>query len=393
MTVQPIRLFGDPVLRTPADAGRRTSTPSCASWCKDLTDTMLDAPGAGLAAPQIGVSLRVFTYHVDDELGHLVNPDLDLSEEKQDGEEGCLSLPGLVFDCQAGAARGGQGLQHVRRAGHHRGHRAARPLRSSTRPTTSTASCSSTGSTRETRKAAMKAIREAEWFGGRRPPSRSARTRRGRREPLRRVMRARLRRHPGGRRAVPATPAADSGHEVVAVVTRPDAPAGRGRRLAASPVAELRRGARRARSSSRPPARPGLPGRLQALAPDCCPVVAYGALLPQSALDIPGPRLGQPALLAAAGLARCRSGAARAAGRRRGHRRDDVPHRARSSTPGRCTASSPSAIRPDRHRRRPARAARRGGCPAPGRHPRRDRGRHARGAAAAGGRGHRWRPR
>ena len=40
----------------------------------DLTDTMLDAPGAGLAAPQIGVGLRVFTWHVDGELGHLVNP-------------------------------------------------------------------------------------------------------------------------------------------------------------------------------------------------------------------------------------------------------------------------------------------------------------------------------
>jgi len=65
----------------------------------DLTETMLDAPGAGLAAPQIGVGLRVFTWHVDGELGHLVNPDLTLSEELQDGPEGCLSLPGLTIDC------------------------------------------------------------------------------------------------------------------------------------------------------------------------------------------------------------------------------------------------------------------------------------------------------
>ncbi len=59
---------------------------------------MLDAPGVGLAAPQIGVSLRVFTYWVDDVVGHLINPNLDLSEEFQDGEEGCLSLPGLAYD-------------------------------------------------------------------------------------------------------------------------------------------------------------------------------------------------------------------------------------------------------------------------------------------------------
>ena len=60
---------------------------------------MLDASCAGLASPQLGVGLRVFTYHVDGELGHLINPDLDLSSETQDGEEGCLSIPDLTFDC------------------------------------------------------------------------------------------------------------------------------------------------------------------------------------------------------------------------------------------------------------------------------------------------------
>ncbi|NHC14038.1 peptide deformylase [Motilibacter deserti] len=97
MAIQPIRLFGDPVLRTKAepvvDFDKELRT-----LVKDLTETMIDAPGAGLAAPQIGVSLRVFTYYVDGELGHLVNPTLDLSEEQQDGDEGCLSLPGLAFD-------------------------------------------------------------------------------------------------------------------------------------------------------------------------------------------------------------------------------------------------------------------------------------------------------
>ena len=97
MSIQNIRLFGDPVLRTEAapvvDFDRELR-----QLVKDLTDTMMDAPGAGLAAPQIGVGLRVFTYWIDGELGHLVNPDLDLSTEMQDGEEGCLSFPGLRFE-------------------------------------------------------------------------------------------------------------------------------------------------------------------------------------------------------------------------------------------------------------------------------------------------------
>lgn len=97
MAVQPIRLFGDPVLRTPA-AEVVTFDKELRRLVRDLTETMIDAPGAGLAAPQIGVSLRVFTYWVDDEPGHLVNPDLDLSEDLQYGDEGCLSLPDLAFE-------------------------------------------------------------------------------------------------------------------------------------------------------------------------------------------------------------------------------------------------------------------------------------------------------
>ena len=87
-----IRLFGDPVLRTPAvevvDFDRQLR-----KLVQDLTDTMIDAPGVGLAAPQLGVGLRVFTYYVDGELGHLVNPDLSLSDETEEAEEGCLSIP------------------------------------------------------------------------------------------------------------------------------------------------------------------------------------------------------------------------------------------------------------------------------------------------------------
>ena len=97
MAVQSIRLFGDPVLRTPA-APVETFDKELRKLVQDLTDTMRDAPGSGLAAPQIGVSLRVFTWWVDDELGHLCNTVLDLSDEIQEGDEGCLSIPDLAFD-------------------------------------------------------------------------------------------------------------------------------------------------------------------------------------------------------------------------------------------------------------------------------------------------------
>lgn len=89
--------------------------------------------------------------------------------------------------------------------------------------------------------------------------------------------------------AVPALDAliASDRHDVVAVVTRPDAPAGRGRRLVACPVAER---AEEAGIEVLKPTRPREPDfleRLREIAPDCCPVVAYGALLPKAALEIP----------------------------------------------------------------------------------------------------------
>jgi peptide deformylase len=98
VAVQPIRLFGDPVLTTRAEEVT-TFDKELRNLVRDLAETMLDAPGVGLAAPQIGVSLRVFTYHVDDEqAGHLVNPVISVvGDEDQDGDEGCLSLPGLTF--------------------------------------------------------------------------------------------------------------------------------------------------------------------------------------------------------------------------------------------------------------------------------------------------------
>jgi peptide deformylase len=97
MAIQPIRYFGDPVLTTPASPVE-VFDKELRKLVSDLTETMLDAPGAGLAAPQIGVPLRVFVWDVDEVIGHLVNPTLTLSDETQDGEEGCLSFPELRYE-------------------------------------------------------------------------------------------------------------------------------------------------------------------------------------------------------------------------------------------------------------------------------------------------------
>ncbi len=97
MAIQPIRLFGDPVLTTPASPVIDFDK-ELRKLVTDLIETMQEAPGAGLAAPQIGVPLRVFVWDVDEKIGHLVNPKLDLSPEIQDGEEGCLSFPELRYE-------------------------------------------------------------------------------------------------------------------------------------------------------------------------------------------------------------------------------------------------------------------------------------------------------
>lgn len=97
MTIRPIRLFGDPVLRAPAEPVTRFDA-DLRVVVSDLMDTMLGEPGrAGVAAPQIGVSLRVFVYDADGTRGHVINPVLRDASGVQDDDEGCLSLPGLAF--------------------------------------------------------------------------------------------------------------------------------------------------------------------------------------------------------------------------------------------------------------------------------------------------------
>ena len=96
MTVRPIRLFGDPVLRTPADPVVAFDD-ALRALVADLEDTVREPGRAGVAAPQIGVSLRAFSYNVGGDVGHLINPVLSGFDGEQDDEEGCLSLPGMGF--------------------------------------------------------------------------------------------------------------------------------------------------------------------------------------------------------------------------------------------------------------------------------------------------------
>ena len=163
MSVQPIRLFGDPVLRTPA-APVETFDKELRKLVKDLTDTMRDAPGSGLAAPQIGVSLRVFTWWGDEELGHLCNPVLQLSEEGQEGEEGCLSIPELAFDTRRARRVVARGFdEHGEPVTVEGSDLLARALQHETDHLDGILFIDRLDP--QLRKEAMKAIREAEWFG------------------------------------------------------------------------------------------------------------------------------------------------------------------------------------------------------------------------------------
>jgi peptide deformylase len=165
VSIQPIRLFGDPVLRTAADLVVDFDK-ELRTLVADLTDTMVDAPGMGLAAPQIGVGLRVFTYRVgEDEYGHLVNPILHFpNDEEQDGPEGCLSLPGLTFDCvrKAHVVAHGQNMygDPVTIEG---SALLARCVQHETDHLDGVMFVDRLDA--DTRKAAMRAIREAEWSG------------------------------------------------------------------------------------------------------------------------------------------------------------------------------------------------------------------------------------
>src|SRR3954453_24034784 len=96
MTVRPIRIFGDPVLRTAADPVTAFDE-GLRALVADLEDTVRVPGRAGVAAPQIGVSLRVCSYNVAGQVGHLVSPVRAGLDGEQTDDEACLSLPGLGY--------------------------------------------------------------------------------------------------------------------------------------------------------------------------------------------------------------------------------------------------------------------------------------------------------
>lgn len=98
MAIRDIRVIGDPVLRTPCE-WITTVDEKVEALVADLLETVDMDGRAGLAAPQIGVGLRAFSWNIDGEIGYVLNPKLVevSSEEFQDGDEGCLSVPGLWY--------------------------------------------------------------------------------------------------------------------------------------------------------------------------------------------------------------------------------------------------------------------------------------------------------
>lgn len=103
VAVLTIRKFGDPALRQRAHEIEKV-TDAHVNLVRDMIDTMREAPGVGLAGPQVGVLERIFVYEVDDRVGAILNPVVvERSREMITEEEGCLSLPGLAYQVERAA--------------------------------------------------------------------------------------------------------------------------------------------------------------------------------------------------------------------------------------------------------------------------------------------------
>ena len=96
MAVFPIRAFGDPVLNTPAAMIDDVSS-SLERLVDDMLETMYDAPGVGLAAPQIGISKRIFVADIGEGPFVMINPEIVATEDEWEWDEGCLSVPGKYW--------------------------------------------------------------------------------------------------------------------------------------------------------------------------------------------------------------------------------------------------------------------------------------------------------
>ncbi len=97
-----IRVFGDPVLRTPAEEVKVIDG-DLARLAEDMLQTMYEAPGVGLAAPQIGVQKRIFVYDIGDGPSTVINPRIVERSGEWEYEEGCLSVPGLSWPIKRAA--------------------------------------------------------------------------------------------------------------------------------------------------------------------------------------------------------------------------------------------------------------------------------------------------
>jgi len=97
MSTTEIRVIGDPVLRTRATEVAEV-TGALVRLTEDMLTTMYDAPGIGLAAPQVGVQKRIFVYDWGEGPGVVVNPRIEESDGEWVYEEGCLSIPGLTWE-------------------------------------------------------------------------------------------------------------------------------------------------------------------------------------------------------------------------------------------------------------------------------------------------------
>lgn len=163
MTIQPVRLFGDPVLRARADEVGSFDG-ELAQLVTDLTDTMHASNGVGMAAPQIGVGLRVFVYDTGDTAGHVINPSFEvLGADEQTGPEGCLSIPGLRYDVTRADRVVARGVdQHGAPVEFEAADLLARCVQHETDHLDGVLYLQRLESA--TRKQAMRAVRESEWF-------------------------------------------------------------------------------------------------------------------------------------------------------------------------------------------------------------------------------------
>ena len=110
MAIHPIPTFGDPVLRQRAREVEKVTNVH-RRLVADMLETMREAPGVGLAGPQVGVLERVFVWEVEDRHGAVFNPVIvSRSDETVSGEEGCLSIPGLTYDVERHSSVAIEGL-------------------------------------------------------------------------------------------------------------------------------------------------------------------------------------------------------------------------------------------------------------------------------------------